>query len=566
MSCSTIYCDIVNVGNIGQQPLVDILANVSALSRVSVGAYQVFSEVKATLTAEVIKMLPMDIRDILQKYSISAKLGIELENGSTHHSLYGNLEDIIEAYSKLQYYLSENTKYFNNESTTMNDLNILINKNTDGIDVSKQTSDVLNFRQEKEKSNTQKSMYRFKKTNLKQCSKMNDNQASSVYQTEQDLNDNLNSRASRTINNEENNTSETLNMENKKKNYEKSSPYKYFCDLCSFKTKRSSHFAKHSAIHKKVSSLYKCNKCPFTTIRLGHLRRHQTFHSTFVHRCKQCRYQTDNAKFLMRHVRQRHNRYEERKQAEVWECSHCPYKTSRQYYFDRHQQTHKVKDLLSPLHRCDKCCYSTKRKEHYIRHMNNVHGNQRPYLCHLCGKAFKRGDALRQHHITHSDNEKQVDTNIKCDICEKVFRSHSHLYEHRAVHSTTRSFLCEICGASFKTRSVQRKHVLSIHKNPRAFSCHICDKRFNTQYAMKRHQKIHIDRTVKEKEGSADANVDDTTTVVALTSVANDASSTLTATTEYIAAGFDPTATSTLGHVPETATALLYLTSDTGQY
>lgn len=30
------------------------------------------------------------------------------------------------------------------------------------------------------------------------------------------------------------------------------SPYKHFCELCSFKTKRSSHFMKHMAIHEKV--------------------------------------------------------------------------------------------------------------------------------------------------------------------------------------------------------------------------------------------------------------------------------------------------------------------------
>lgn len=39
----------------------------------------------------------------------------------------------------------------------------------------------------------------------------------------------------------------------KEKNYEANSPYKHFCELCSFKTKRSSHFMKHMAIHEKVS-------------------------------------------------------------------------------------------------------------------------------------------------------------------------------------------------------------------------------------------------------------------------------------------------------------------------
>lgn len=73
----------------------------------------------------------------------------------------------------------------------------------------------------------------------------------------------------------------------------------------------------------------------------------------------------------------------------------------------------------------------------------------------------------------------------------KKFRSQSHLFEHRAVHSEHRNFLCEVCGASFKTRSVHRKHVQSIHRNPKAFSCEVCCKKFNTQYTLKRHKKTH---------------------------------------------------------------------------
>lgn len=127
-----------------------------------------------------------------------------------------------------------------------------------------------------------------------------------------------------------------------------------------------------------------------------------------------------------------------------------------------------------------------------MRHVNNVHGDKRPFLCHLCGKAFKRGDALLQHYQTHSEIGPSENSNFKCSICEKSFRSHSHLLEHQAVHSDIRSVLCEICGASFKTRSVHRKHVLSIHRNPRAYSCDSCPKKFNTLFALKRHQKTHM--------------------------------------------------------------------------
>ncbi|KAF8789273.1 zinc finger protein 13-like isoform X2 [Argiope bruennichi] len=209
----------------------------------------------------------------------------------------------------------------------------------------------------------------------------------------------------------------------KARNHDSVSGYKHFCELCSFKTKRSSHFLKHMTVHEKVLS-----------------------------------------------------------------CPHCSYQTTKQHYYDRHQRLHCSKRGF--IHQCEQCCYKTHRREHYVRHVTSVHGEQRPYLCHVCGKAFKRGDALQQHHQTHSEVQSE-NANYKCSICEKQFRSQSHLFEHKAVHSEYRSFLCEICGASFKTRSVHRKHVQSIHRNPRSFSCDVCCKKFSTQYTLKRHKKIH---------------------------------------------------------------------------
>ncbi|GIY71622.1 zinc finger protein 205 [Caerostris darwini] len=232
----------------------------------------------------------------------------------------------------------------------------------------------------------------------------------------------------------------------KTKNYDPLSGYKYLCELCSFKTKRCSHFLKHMTVHEKVLS-----------------------------------------------------------------CPHCSYQTTKQRYYDRHQRLHCSKRTV--MHQCEQCCYKTHRREHYLRHITNVHGNQRPYLCHICGKAFKRGDALQQHNQTHSDVLSE-NTNYKCSVCEKQFRTQSHLCEHKATHSELRSFLCEVCGASFKTRSVHRKHVQSIHRNPRAFSCDICSKKFNTQYTLKRHKKIHIKSSLIPKSLTTESvNVTENNTI-----------------------------------------------------
>lgn len=43
----------------------------------------------------------------------------------------------------------------------------------------------------------------------------------------------------------------------KKKDYEKLAPFKFFCSLCSFKSKRESHYQRHLELHSKVSNSFR---------------------------------------------------------------------------------------------------------------------------------------------------------------------------------------------------------------------------------------------------------------------------------------------------------------------
>ncbi|CAL4075078.1 unnamed protein product, partial [Meganyctiphanes norvegica] len=279
--------------------------------------------------------------------------------------------------------------------------------------------------------------------------------------------------------------------------------FKFSCRICSFKSTRENHYIKHMKLHDKGLALYKCAECSFVSIRASHLRRHKMTHAQQVLSCNLCAYTCDDQKLLTKHIRVKH---QEKSVVNddgtvptpstvytVYECSECNYKTSWHYAFLRHSRTHQT-SKLDTIHACPDCPYKTIRREHFLRHIKNVHQNHRPFLCDVCGKAFKRQDALKQHHVTHyphfGDGTSSTYGYV-CHICQKVCRSTAYLKEHMATHSEERSFLCEICGACFKTRSVQRNHVQTIHRRPRAFTCLQCDKKFNTKFALRRHMKQH---------------------------------------------------------------------------
>lgn len=372
-----------------------------------------------------------------------------------------------------------------------------------------------------------------------------------------------------------------------KKDYEALAPFKFFCKECSFKSKRESHFAKHIKLHETSSNLFQCKRCDFTSIRLSHLRRHEVLHSQTLLCCQQCKYNTDSSKLLARHVKNKHST-QQKQHTMIYTCSKCQYKTLRRHLYNSHLQISHNQTMdadtigsngskQNKTYQCDLCAYKTQRKEHYVRHQNNVHCNRRPYLCDLCGKAFKRPDALAQHKYTHMDKSARV-LPFTCTLCAKAFRSQAHLNEHMTMHSSIRSHLCHFCGASFKTRSVQQKHIQTIHVNPRSYNCTQCDKRFNTNYALRRHKHTHntpgMRCELQQMAPTESATSIQQVTVPNLTNITANCQEPQTLVQEVMAASpidvtYDQssdTIRQPLIQSNETTTALLYLTNNLSPY
>ncbi|WAR25293.1 ZN345-like protein [Mya arenaria] len=294
------------------------------------------------------------------------------------------------------------------------------------------------------------------------------------------------------------------NIKSLKKYYEERMPFKFFCGQCSFKSKRQASFIKHMKFHDTHPDLklFRCDVCDFSTVRQSVLCRHKLVHEDDLLRCDQCSYMTNSTVRLDDHVGKRHpsTSRENKGLLQPLRCNQCNYSTLSKTKLMMHMKGHTVVARVQgkgKMFQCDRCTFEASRRMNLLRHMETVHGGERPHLCDLCGKSFKRRDALKVHEQTHLDRSKRWLPH-NCLKCRKAFRSPANLRQHMIVHSTHRAYQCHICGQLFKTTMVQKRHMQMVHTAQRNHVCATCRHGFSSKYALKRHLRTHAADGIEE--------------------------------------------------------------------
>ena len=192
---------------------------------------------------------------------------------------------------------------------------------------------------------------------------------------------------------------------------------------------------KHLALHTRGVAVLKCPECSYRTTRINHLTRHQLCqHTETAVSCSisGCTYVASNERLLQNHVKSRH--LSSRTQASSsFPCivPGCSYSGKTESRLIRHRARHRAvegqpsdTDLVEH-YQCTQCSYRTVQREHFRRHVDSVHNNVRRFLCDVCGRRFKRHDALLQHAVVHSDQSDPArwPSTHQCTVCDRTFRS-----------------------------------------------------------------------------------------------------------------------------------------------
>ncbi len=135
-------------------------------------------------------------------------------------------------------------------------------------------------------------------------------------------------------------------------------------------------------------------------------------------------------------------------------------------------------------------CGKTIRETAMNKHMN-LHTEEKPYTCDMCGKHFRTKWSLREHIMIEIGMKDYV-----CEMCGKKFVIQAYLNKHMRFHrmcdGEIQGYQCEICGKRYAEEWRVKEHQRNTHRsqNQKRYKCELCDHRYAKKWLLRSHKRI----------------------------------------------------------------------------
>ncbi|XP_063361802.1 zinc finger protein 268-like [Cydia amplana] len=304
--------------------------------------------------------------------------------------------------------------------------------------------------------------------------------------------------------------------------------YRFLCGICGTALKRKEHLDRHTLEHKEVRP-HICPDCGKGFKRKEHLNIHRTIHSGEKnHVCPLCDKSFYRKDHLQKHLQTHNKMFIEQN---IYPVSDQELLGIKQEITDEEQDDVMTEELLDIKQEVADEEQDDVMTEVPDADLAKPADPERPHLCPICHKGFKRKDHLKLHSVSHLARDKlcphcgkgKLQTRLvpdaglgksadperphMCPICHKGFKLKYHLKLHSVPDGglgkpadPERPHMCPICHKGFKL-----KYHLKLHSVPdgglgkpadpeRPHMCPICHKGFKLKYHLKLHSVSHLAR------------------------------------------------------------------------
>lgn len=278
-------------------------------------------------------------------------------------------------------------------------------------------------------------------------------------------------------------------------------PYKpvskrYFCQTCSYTTKRKACLIKHKIVHfpDYKKPLFKCNQCGYTVKSQKYLDRHMSLHANGMDfkkfKCELCSFSTKKRSKLDRHL----TVHKDERETMMYKCSKCMFITKWKGYLTQHELTHN--ETEEKKFKCKECDFSTNWRGSLLQHkVVHLSGDDAfKFSCDQCSFKTKRKDNLSKHMIRHMKDE---DVRIfYCSECPFTSKFSSKLARHMHVHKQgddLTTYSCTDCSFQTRWKNNLQQH-MRVHQDASEiplFKCKDCSFTTKWKTCLTEHEVMH---------------------------------------------------------------------------